>query len=231
MIIVELYGTPGCGKTTLYQQVIGKLNAKPYVLANHQLMVDFQLDNFPRRFGVPRILKEYKHYLLFLSILLSLISYGISKERIKFTKVLFVFCYRLLKLGQARKYDVIFFEEGLCQMISSIAHDQKIKNNFIDKMLMKQIKKAFPAVKLIELNITAEENIKRLRKRNREKSRFDRVPDDHDLAKLLKTKQDNLNQIAKAIADKAGLSLDMAADSEINSDLLAGFIADFFPAG
>ncbi|MCL2718584.1 MAG: hypothetical protein FWE14_07360 [Lachnospiraceae bacterium] len=216
MLIIELYGTNGCGKTTLAEEVIERLKG-------HDLKVAGYSDIEGHKLNFLLTIKEYKSYPITFSILFYLINYPFSKTSFKFYKCLLNLCYRLKKLKHANHYDVILLEEGFCQYLASIAYDKNVKDNYFLRRAAKAIKKVFPDLYLIDCKISLDENLSRVRSRGRTGSRYDSVTNDNKLLDLLKIQKKNLGIIGKNISPPE-LTLDLENDPQYNQDKIIDLI-------
>jgi len=224
MLIIELLGTPGCGKTSITNKVIEQLKERNIKAAGHKDALKFRLSPRSRsKFPIPLIMREYQHYYLFIAVILFCMNYILKGARVKYIRNLLILCHRMVILKKVKHYDVLLLDEGICQHLSGISHNKYLKKNYFFNKVAKAVKRAFPELVIIKCEISTDENLRRIRSRNRKDSRYDSITDDSKLLTALKIKKENLEQISERIAMHP-ITIDMGNDIEVNQEKIISLV-------
>lgn len=231
MILVEMYGCPGSGKTTISNAVIEKLRLQGYKIADTKnIYYSGNLRNY-KILLLLKIILDRKNWRLYSLIFKVGLKYGVNFENLKYIGYLMILSYQLTAAFKFQRYDVIFLDEGMVQYVSSLMHTKQIivdKNleNLINEILFK-----IGNIYLINCVLDLKINIQRLRSRgNKKVTRFIRVDDDQLLLSMLRIKRKNLDSLAKLFSKSPVLEIDMMELENINTETVVQFIEMYLGA-
>ena len=210
MIIVDFYGLPGCGKSTITKGVYEKLK---------KLEIDVNLFNKNEYLEENKIKKNYfKDYIRLLlphnlnfmfEIIFNMKKYKKNqkilkqdlKERI-WKELRLVILYD--KLAYTKSDSVILVDQGIIQDFSDYLMFRDITSEIIEKYLKKYTQSKNKFI-FVNCEISVNESINRIKSRNRKIYAFDYLEDD-ELNEFLTEQQKILKNIDKEITDKENLN-------------------------
>ena len=189
MKIIELYGLPGCGKTTLCNFI--KREKGELLYTNADLNKNYKNINI--------LLKNiyiffYPRNIIFFVLIIYLGF--IYKSRIyAICKILYL--YIILFIHKRSKDEVnVILDSGIVQNISSLSNDLRFNNELCLYKLLKCFCREFEIIE-IECELSVEETIKRVKKRNRKDIWLENI----DSKQLYFIKQYNLNFLKKYLTE------------------------------
>lgn len=193
MIIIELLGTPGSGKSTLCGKIKSELTESGY-------KVEYEAPVFSEAFS----------YKVMNRIRLFIYRYFVATEKMRkgldlmkpYTGEIFgrYWTRRILETygkaasAERRGADVYLLDEGCMQYITSVYHDKKIDSLGIElaKVLCSEFYK--DRALFIDCHIDIDENYRRLLARGRSQDRF-LQGNDSSIKALLLQKRENLDEV------------------------------------
>lgn len=165
--VIDLYGLPGCGKTTLKSCILKssafKAGTIPDVMSLYkQETLFFKISHLP--------IKK----LWFLSKFILSLS-GRNKNTLVFYKTLYLKTLAYSYCASQSSYDYVIVDHGLVQQLGSILHN--LDYELSDKSLYKFVRfmKSMSETKMIYCSISTELSLSRMRLRNRNGGRIDAV--------------------------------------------------------
>lgn len=204
--IVEFYGLPGCGKSTLCQLI--KERSK-----NRRITYLYEVYDFYRS---KNIIYQILHfpYGVFINVLfLFLISPKLSFSEVNVYKSFLrhVIAYGYLKF--CNNYDFVIADHGIIQSVVSLYYRYEQFFNKKTEMILCKILDKLPVDYLIWCEISVDSSVKRIRTRNRNFGRFDIIKDDFILKKAL-NKENELFIVVNNILRKRFPSKYLTVDTE-----------------
>ena len=216
--IIEFYGLPGCGKTTLCNILKESYIKKGYKVG---VLTDATKQcSFFRIILVLRLSYLTKFFSVFLNYIKNHIPFNYASAP-----------YKRLMIYQCVKsfsdYDYVFIEHGVVQSMVSALYGFKSPIEILNNPIYKKYLSIIPVDKYVYCKITPEKAFERIRIRNRKSSgRFDQMEDD-SLKELLLTQSFQfgdldmlLNGLRKDVhcinsGDQLDLSLDQIKEIEL----------------
>lgn len=213
--IVELYGLPGCGKSSLTKSLLLDLqkNCTTEIIKRSDIsMVINKYWNRPLYLFFVLLVHLFKPSNIKLKILL--LKYTISFPLNRYSIIYLLYMIIVIDLYKNNNNKTIILDEGIVQFLSSIPHNIPIPIKEVN--LVKRISKTIESMNInylcVECQLDREINVQRLKQRNRN----DRFAYRKGLEDLLNTKESNLSLIANEIA-KNKLIVNMQNECSINS--------------
>ena len=206
MRVLEFCGTPGCGKTTLSNQLQSELIAKGYDAKNYNELKGSKV-------------KELFHFMFkkgFISTCCNLMTVMgmVNRDRFVYGIKIAIVCYQINEWSQAGKADYLLFDEGIIQYITTLSHGKAISK--LDK-LPSRLKPLYEECDtfVVDCKVDIVTNITRLTQRGNVKDRF--VIDDEDKQKeALKLKENNIQAVISYFAPSNLVQIDTANESALN---------------
>lgn len=217
MVIYELYGLPGAGKTTVTTSVIKCLKDKGYKVAGYNDI--YGSDEKKRLFWVKTLfhITEYRLYYYYWQLYRS----GIKRDRGFLEKLVF-YSHQLLKANREEKYEIMFLEEGLIQFISSLFYMERIPHtNNLDKIVEYLTKRLL--IKPIFCSVNINLSLQRIKERPyKQIGRYSHSVGSAVLEEVLKYRVYNLNVISSFFPFYT--NIDMTIPAEENANKLVSII-------
>lgn len=168
--IIEFYGLPGCGKTTLRNKLL--LSSSIRAGSIQDVMALYKQESFfYRLFHLP--IKQWW--------LLSMFLITLPQKRKNAKTAYVTLFYKVLSYSYCAaksSFDIVVVDHGLVQQLGTILHNMDY--NISEKSLRRFVKFAsdMKGVKIICCYITSELSLSRMRSRNRNGGRIDAVMND-----------------------------------------------------
>lgn len=214
-MVLELYGCPGCGKSTVTARTIDMLWEKGFRCVDYkQLFFNHHNNGFTRYISYIQAVCNLHYYTLTKKIFKTA---RIFKCRPRYAFYLTTMCQRIIQCEKASENTVILLDEGIIQFVTSLAHEKSLNDCGMIEPLTTQIKKEGIFLKPIDCVLPMEDNIVRLTGRGK-RSRFLEAENEKELERLLQTKRENLSFVS-TFFDPV-LTLDMTQPVEENAGIL-----------
>ena len=225
--IIEFYGLPGVGKSTICDLLEEKLNLTGYKVINIQkqkkcITIQDKINKailtlksfaFIDNIKLYKILNNYKRV------------YGKNELSDYWIRRIIVTNYLLKKEIKRSTYDYILLDEGIVQFITSIVHDEVIKNDIYTDEICKNISNVYSNyTTVIHCNLDYKNIIGRLKKRNKKNDRFI-FTDEDMMLKVLKKKEKNLDTISHKILFNEYIDLNLEDKLDLNCQKIMNRIA------
>ncbi len=218
MQIVELSGLPGCGKSTLLALVKQRFEKEGYqVYTFEEIMKDgplfrgaflsFQIQRIKPsiRNNVDRIQRFYS-------------DFPYDKKREYFMRTLLELYARLLVVCGKKAKAVVLLDEGILQYLSSIPYDVLIDEKLLTKDQVRKLISCIDKYVIVDCRVPLEEDIRRLKARNRENDRYCRL-DEEQLLRTLNVKQENLDYLRSSLTTQDSFTISMTESPEENTEI------------
>lgn len=218
-MVFELYGCPGCGKSTVVRKTEQILKEAGIKCLNYY-DVFFDGDSSAKH----RLLCYFKAIFDPSS---GSLNFHIIKTSVelkcpfKYAIYLMTMCRKIRNENSTSEDTIILLDEGVIQFVTSLSHGKNISSYESVGSLIQQIKHSGITVKAIECILPINENVKRLIGRE-QSSRFLEAKDEDELQKLLAGKKKNLDFVSSFF--ETPISLDMSEEPEKNAGRLSELI-------
>lgn len=185
-LIVDFYGLPGSGKSTVSHQAAEQLRKSGYVVDE----VSYDMDHYHS--GRMRALLKVTYVILllirspktFLNLSYVIIKNGSPLFSMRFYRYILNIGYKLYASKYRRFVDIIFFDEGFCQTILSLYYRRKFDNC---KNALRELENLLPdTLNIVHIFVKTDNNttIQRLLRRQDGESRVDRLSE-NDMRQIL----------------------------------------------
>ncbi|MBR4837226.1 MAG: ATP-binding protein [Bacteroidales bacterium] len=210
--IIELYGLPGCGKSTLTHSILSILQREyPGIVL--------------RRSDISGKINKYwdRPLCLFLCLGLELLKptnyktktfllkYALSFPFNRYSIIYLLYTVMVIDLYRNNKTQIIVLDEGIIQFLSSIPHDNVIKKVELIERITKSINENPFDVLYVDCQLDLDSTMYRIKQRDKK----DRFAYKDSLGELLMIKESNLALISNSIV-RNKVIVDMK-DSSINN--------------
>ena len=186
MVIIELTGLPGCGKTTLINSVLNDPKYSGRIITRDGLFSEKVPGTWIR-----------KYFIAFCASVLLCKSYfrsDMNNKKLYFKRLLQLMIYMDYKVRKT-KDSIFILDEGIVQYVSSLAYDKEIEfDSGLKKLVRRFIKKYDPTV--IDCHISVDTAYDRIMGRGKTNDRY-YLDDKDEVKRLLKIKRDNIDMIIK----------------------------------
>lgn len=188
MKVIEFCGNPGCGKTTIANDLVSELLKNDYkAFAYNQIK--------------PKKYLYFRNILHFGSVknIMKLFLFGEKadlKKRVLYSVKIIAVLDQLEKWERGGRVDFVIFEEGIIQYLSTLSHENLIKER--DLRFPECLKALYQNndTLVVDCRLDLSENIKRIQARNRAGDRF-LSEEDEKQKNLLCLKRQNLDRLVK----------------------------------
>lgn len=227
-MIVEFCGIPGSGKTTISDQVLKTINEKE----NNRTFYPRNVILGKNQFWGKVIHRLDRHFFRCYQFgkrkkIITLAEKIAKEKNAKNQK----YIYRLIELTEAihrqQHEKNMMLDEGIIQYLTSLSYDKELEMN---EQMDELIQIVFPQIQdyyIIDCEISLEESINRLNKRNR-KQKHDRYNiDDLQLQKkIMSVKQKNIRHLMNHpyVQKKRVLKIDMTENMDQNIEKICTFL-------
>ena len=203
-MVVEFYGLPGSGKSTVTEPIVKKLREKGFRVLTY---TDFN-SSYNNSFGL--VLKNLNLSFLLLQLILRE-KMEINKERASCIKA-------ILRTNEFYKSsydaDYIIMEQGLLQIVISLYYDHEIhETETLSKIYHTIRKELLPAV----TEIDSEEAFKRMLTRETKPGRLDRLEGEKQ-KKIYQIYKDNIRKFENVFTDF--IKIDTSIDPQTNAETI-----------
>lgn len=220
-MVFELYGCPGCGKTTITVKTLSMLSEKGYKCVDYRQLFLNRNSAFSRYMAYISAALKPRYFPLTLSIFKATSAFGCHPN---YALYLITICQRIIEYEKDAENTIILLEEGVIQFVTSLAHEKPVDEYERIADVIERMKEYGIRIKPVDCILPLDENIKRLTER-RIHSRFLDVKNETELEELLSVKRKNLDFVS-AFFDPI-LTLDMKKIPEENADILCRTILSF----
>lgn len=192
--IIDFYGAPGSGKTTVSRMVSKKLADEGYKVDEHIFQVNNEYHPVNRIFikGLTAVGYTLKNF-AFIKEIFSLAQLHTFSSRKIAVKQWVNVCFVMSSLARRRNQDIIIAEQGLTQAVISLALNCTPKD--FSAMINKMEKHLSADIVYVHVRIGTAENLTRLKNRNEGNSEVELEADGKKKEELL----DNINEICEEI--------------------------------
>lgn len=210
--IIDLYGLPGCGKTTLSSIILS--NSKLQAANIKLLMVRFHSENFVvRLYSVPLLLWARLSVYFLLSGFFKKNSTDILK-----TYYYLALAYRYFRNQHHFRYLIV--DHGMIQQFGSMLHNYDYSTSERKMNKFFHIITSGKNIVYSYCELSVESSLQRMKNRNRTNGRIDSVMNDFDVAIDLLNKEKSLfDSMCKKIG-KSGVKLNMKEETKKVADNL-----------
>lgn len=206
MYICEFSGLPGAGKSTLCLDVVKQLRAMGKTVVT---LSEIKKYKNGKVIELVKALFCCKYFFFNMYAIFYAFTQAGLKESLSHAAGLILLNYKLQKVKTKKCYDYCIMEEGVIQYITSIPHATNISKNFFLDKLLEQVLCIYGKINDIACEISIDEVINRIRKRNNiTTSRFD-SQETPTLTNLLVVKGNNLRYVRSAIGQSMVLDMEM----------------------
>lgn len=210
--IIELFGLPGCGKSTLTRSILSILQGEYPGIVLRRSDISGQINKYwdrPLCLFLCLVLKLLKptNY----KTKTFLLKYALSFPLNRYSIIYLLYTVMVVDLYRNNKTQIIVLDEGIIQFLSSIPHDNVIKKVELIERITNSINEIPFDALYVECQLDLDSTMYRIKQRNKK----DRFAYKDSLGELLMIKETNLALISNAIA-RNKVIVDMK-DSSINN--------------
>ena len=203
MIIIELCGTPGCGKTTFSEMLYKELKKSYRVFILHGLRKSYSNKLTGLKEKLYRSL--YRKSETIDETLCNYINYiGNVYESEVLDSIRKKMLYKdyIIKYCEKRGVEIMIIDEGFVQNMSSLIHEKQVDGKYVKECLQYIEKKIYRnRLLLIHCYIDVDEDIKRLKLRNSQGDRY-LIGDNIEIKKRLVNNENNISQLVAFLASE-----------------------------
>lgn len=200
MIIIEFCGAPGVGKTSQSKALLKYFTEKEYTA------IDYMMWYFSDTSILGRVTRKMRNILKYFTREAFRIYVVCLKNRClwdnpnkKYWIARILEAYLCIRSCKRKNFDILIFDEGVIQYITSIFHEKNIKMDDLNSAKILLQNNICDEKLIINCLLDFEENVNRLIERHRSGDRFI-GENDSQIKRMLDLKIDNINKVL-ALAD------------------------------
>ena len=215
MVVYELYGCPGSGKSTVTREAIKALRAgQVSCLSYDDVYSRGQHGKLRKLLRFAMALADPAGFPLLKEVIRACRALG---SQPKYGLYLLTLC-RQLRQAEKRGNGIVLLDEGVIQLITSLAHRRPIEGYQHLSALVENVKRCGAPVKAVRCELPLTMNMERFRARGETKrTRFLNARDDAELASLLQLKWDNLQAVARYFPQVCALDMRVAMENNVEA--------------
>lgn len=210
MLIIELIGLPGSGKSTVIEQSL-QMTSQKLVLRD-----DLLNDTVSRCSFREKIRRTHDKL-----IISSLYFFSEKSQGKKYYDRLTALLDHLYSYKEKNNDSVLLLEEGFVQYLSSLAYDKDLSVSFFLARLIRRVFRDFVII-LVDCQISVDESIRRIKARHKTGDRYN-ISDETHQRYLLEKKLCNLKKVVKYYGS-IKYTMDMTNRPEMNALFLVKLI-------
>lgn len=175
-IIIDFFGAPGCGKSTLSSELAKLLFNSGYNVSEFSRSIDNKKKYVRRCLKLSYFLSYFwKNPFLIIELFRIIPANEIGDKQEILKQIINIF-YKLSFIKKSSKYDFIIFDEGIPQMIISLLYYTN-NDNYIKPLLELITKQLSLPISYIYINASEDTVKDRLKKRDGQRSRIEKESD------------------------------------------------------
>jgi gluconate kinase len=218
MNIIEFNGLPGCGKSTICNEVLKKFSKDKIISLDDVINLNSE-NRIKNMFNLIKILINLKLFGFNIRIIKFSLRFGFDYTRLIFAARLIKFNGNLHYYSKEYPEKIVILEEGYIQYLTSIPHNFEVVITKELKDIVKYVKANYNLT-YIHCEIDDETNYNRLSNRNFTASRFDALSK-KELEEILKIKYKNICTFRSLMDNKReGIYVDTSELVDINMRLI-----------
>lgn len=208
----ELYGLPGCGKTTVSRLLVKQLREEGYKVADFNDVFLKYNHGYPRKWEFFKLLFQIKEFPLFYYYW-RLYKECDCKSKRRLSNLM-ILTHRIICTYKSHEYDILFLEEGVIQFISSLVYLGTIRD---DERICKIVDILNKIIKIqpIYCCLDVELSLERIKGRERAGDRFSKSTDADVMYQALNYKKANLDNIASSFLYKMKIDMTERIDNNV----------------
>lgn len=219
MKFVEMFGLPGCGKTTISRALVNRLCLTQNMVIVTRKDISSAIDMMYKHAILVPIFYLY-HYLFFPYAGFKRHLHAFA-DQFHFSKLRMIYeVYCIIMYHKYKKHILVpgyfVLDEGFVQFLSSIAHGEEVKKNSLLYTLCNDILNISKDTMYIDCRLESSIVVQRIIVRGKQ----DRFRYSSELQDKLALKQRNLKTISEALSPQNQLILDMEKTPERNTETI-----------
>lgn len=229
MLILELSGLPGCGKSTLIDSVVEKLSDPKIRIATRNDVYYFNCKNKDKKSALFKTFLKLNNYRIYREILKINRKYSKRMKCLKYAFQFMMLISQIQETEKSNKYDIAILDEGIIQYFSAQADDTTFTDNKRIQLLLEMICKKIRNWTVVKCDVDVDVAIKRIKGRKVSSNRFSASKSNEVLHKLLMDRNKNLEHLYSYKCDNIlnmnnALSENTAIITEYINQVLGGNI-------
>lgn len=218
MNIIEFNGLPGCGKSTICNEILRKSNKDKIISLNDVISLNSE-NRTKNMFNLIKTLISFKLFSFNIKVIKFSLRFGVNYTRLIFAARLIKFNGNLHYYSKEYPQKIAILDEGYIQYLTSIPHNREVDITRELKDIVKYVK-ANHNLTYIHCEVDEEINYFRLSNRSLTASRFD-ILSKRELVDVLKIKHKNICTI-RSLMDKKreGIYVDTSEQIDFNISMI-----------
>lgn len=214
MVILELCGLPGCGKSTLIDSITEKLVCSELRIATRNEIYFFNCKNKDKKLALLKTFLKLNNYGIYWKIFKINRKYSPKIKCIKYAVQLMMLISQIQEAEKSEKYDIAIMDEGILQYFSAQADNSVFTGDKRIIQILDIVSRKINNWKTIKCEVDIEVALNRIMTRKGSSNRFSASKDVNVLHKLLTERKQNLDYLCSF---KCDYTLDMNMDISNNN--------------
>lgn len=222
-VLVDINGLPGCGKTTLVEKVVARLEeANLSVYTIEDVYFHGEKTRVSKYVTILRALGSPGSRRANLLAYQLFSCFPFSFSRLAYTLRLIKFHYQLRKVYKSKDCDIIILEEGITQYTASIPHVDRLHDKKVLRSLLLSMLSAFQYVVVVNCLSDVETSLNRISTRGFKNGRFDHM-NERERFEGLKIHYEFFEIMRDVLGDVRTLDLPMIDKSQ-SAEILTSYL-------